>query len=47
MEKKTLVVFHSSTIRGIVKKVNEDNIKKEDILSLMKEEDEFILLYYN
>lgn len=35
-----------NTLRGIIRTANEENIKREDIVSLLKEKDQFILLYY-
>lgn len=35
-----------NTIREIVKTANEEGIKREDIVSLLKENDQFVLVYY-
>lgn len=43
---KTMTVFVATTIREIVKSVNEEGIKKEDIVSLFKDNGQFILIYY-
>lgn len=46
MEKKVMVAINASTIRGIVKKANTEGIKREDIVSLNKEEEQYVLVYY-
>ena len=43
---KIMTVFVATTIREIVKSVNEEEIKKEDIVSLFKDNGQFILIYY-
>ena len=43
---KIMTVFVATTIREIVKSVNEEGIKKEDIVSLFKDNGQFILIYY-
>ena len=43
---KIMTVFVATTIREIVKNVNEEGIKKEDIVSLFKDNGQFILIYY-
>lgn len=35
-----------NTIREIVKAANEEGIKREDIVSLLKENGQFVLVYY-
>ena len=34
------------TIKGIVKLANEEGIKRGDIVSLLKENGQFVLIYY-
>jgi hypothetical protein len=36
----------SDTIRGIIRIVNEEGIRKENIVSLLKENGQFILVYF-
>ena len=43
---KIMTVFVATTIREIVKSVNEGGIKKDDIVSLYKDNGQFILIYY-
>lgn len=43
---KVMDVITSSTIREIVKISNEKGIKKEDIVSLLRESNQFILVFY-
>lgn len=46
MEKKLMLALDAATIRGIVRLANEYEIKREDIVSLVKEGDHFVLVYY-
>lgn len=41
-----MTVLTASTIRELVKKVNDLNIKKDDIVSLLREKEQLILMYY-
>ena len=43
---QVMTVLTDITIRGIVKSVNEEGIKKEDIISLLKENGQFVLVYF-
>lgn len=43
---KSITAITSITIRGIVNLARELDIKKEDIVTLVKEGNEFILIYY-
>ena len=36
-----------TNIAEVVKYVNEENIKKEDIISLLKDNGQWMLVYYN
>ena len=42
-----MTAITSSTVRGIIRKANEKNIKKEDIVSLVKEYTQYILIFYS
>ena len=42
---KIMTVFVATTIREIVKSVNEEGIKKEDIIYRFKDNGQFILIY--
>lgn len=46
--KKTQVMtaLTATTIRGIVNSANEIGIKREDIVSLLKENGQFVLVYF-
>lgn len=46
--KKTQVMtaLIATTIRGIVNSANEIGIKREDIVSLLKENGQFVLVYF-
>ena len=46
MEEKKMRVLYASTIRSIVDGANDLNIKRQDIVALHKEEDQFFLIYY-
>lgn len=43
---KIMSVLTSMTIRGIVSKVNELGITQKAIVSLLKENGQFVLIYY-
>lgn len=36
----------SNTFREIVRAANEEGVKKDDIVSLLKENSQFVLVYY-
>lgn len=41
-----MTVAAAGTIRGIVRTVNEIGIRREDIVSLIKDTNQYILVYY-
>lgn len=41
-----LTALTGTTIRSIVNAANAERIKREDIVSLLKEGNQFVLLYY-
>lgn len=41
-----MTAFTATTIRGIVNSANEIGIKREDIVSLLKENGQFVLVYF-
>ena len=41
-----MTAMAADTIREIVRTANEDGIKKEDIVSLLNENGQFVLIYY-
>lgn len=41
-----MVAMAANTIREIVRTANEEEIKREDIVSLLKENGQFVLVYY-
>ena len=41
-----ITAITDTTIKGIVKTANELSIKREDIVSLIKENGQFVLIYY-
>lgn len=43
---KIMTALVSDTIRGIVNRANKLSIKREDIVTLTKEGNEYILIYY-
>lgn len=43
---KVMMAITSPTIRGIVEASRELNIQREDIVSLTKEDNQYILVYY-
>lgn len=46
MDKEKLRALYSPNIRGIVEAVNVEDIKKEDIVSILKDGDQYVLIYY-
>lgn len=43
---QVMAAIAANTIREIVKTANEEGIKREDIVSLLKENSQFVLVYY-
>lgn len=43
---QTMTALVSTTIRGIVNSANEAGIKRENIVSLLKENGQFVLVYF-
>lgn len=43
---QVMTALTDTTIRGIVRSANEEGIKREDIVSLLKENGQFILVYF-
>lgn len=43
---QSMTALVSTTIRGIVNSANEVGIKREDIVSLLKENGQFVLVYF-
>lgn len=43
---KVITALTSSTVRGIVDSARELSIQREDIVSLVKEGNQYILIYY-
>ena len=41
-----MTAITDTTIKGIVKTANELSIKREDIVSLLKENGQFVLIYF-
>lgn len=45
-ETQIMTAITNTTIRGIVNSANEIGIKREDIVSLLKENGQFVLVYF-
>ena len=45
-KKKVMAAITDNTIRGIINRANELQIQKENYVSLMKDNGQFILIYY-
>lgn len=43
---QVMTALTDTTIRGIVRSANEEGIKREDIVSLLKENGQFVLIYF-
>lgn len=41
-----MTVLTSSTLRGIIRTANEENIKRENVVTLLKDNGQFVLIYY-
>ena len=41
-----MTALTDTTIRGIVRSANEEGIKRGDIVSLLKENGQFVLIYF-
>lgn len=46
-KEERMTALYGNNIREIVYKANDRGIKKEDVISLMKEDGQFILVYYS
>lgn len=45
-ETQVMTVITNTTIRGIVNNANEIGIKRENIVSLLKDNGQFVLVYF-
>lgn len=43
---KLMYAIYAPTIRGIVEQANEIGIQREDIVSLLENEGQYVLVYY-
>lgn len=43
---QVMAALAANTIREIVRTANEEGVKREDIVSLLKENSQFVLVYY-
>lgn len=43
---QVMTALTGTTIRGIIKSANKEGIKREDIVSLLKENGQFVLIYF-
>ena len=43
---QTMTAITDNTIRGIIRTANEEGIKRENIVSLLKENGQFVLIYF-
>jgi hypothetical protein len=41
-----MTALYSTTLRGIVKDANEEGVKREDVVTLLKENGQFVLIYF-
>lgn len=44
--RQTMMAMTDNTIRGIIRTANEEGIKRENIVSLLKENGQFVLIYF-
>lgn len=43
---QTMMAITDNTIRGIIRTANEEGLKRENIVSLLKENGQFVLIYF-
>lgn len=43
---QVMTALTDTTIRGIVRSTNEKGVKREDIVSLLRENGQFVLIYF-
>lgn len=43
---QVMTALYSTTLRGIVKDANEEGVKREDVVTLLKENGQFVLIYF-
>lgn len=43
---QVMTALYNTTLRGIVKDANEEGIKREDVVTLLKENGQFVLIYF-
>lgn len=46
MEESIMKALTTNTLRELIKEVNELNIKKEDVVSIIKDGGQYYLIYY-
>lgn len=47
VKSSVMSIITSTTLRDLVRQVNENKIKKEDIITIIKDNSQFLLIYYN
>lgn len=47
MDNKTMMAISASSLRVLIKAANDEGIQREDIVTLTKENNEFVLVYYS
>jgi len=45
-QEQKLTALSSMTLRGLIQKVNDAEVKKENVISILKDNESFIMLYY-
>lgn len=43
---QVMTALYNTTLRGIVKDANEEGVKREDVITLLKENGQFVLIYF-
>jgi hypothetical protein len=43
---QVMTALYNTTLRGIVKDANEEGVKREDVVALLKENGQFVLIYF-
>lgn len=47
VKSSVMSIITSTTLRDLVRQVNENKIKKENIVTIIKDNSQFLLIYYN
>lgn len=43
---QVMTALYNTTLRGIVNDANKEEVKREDVITLLKENGQFVLIYF-